>query len=67
MTGGGGGYGTRMSVKSNDGGRGGYVQECQYKGVLTVSESNDGEGGVYVQECHEKYTGEGGGYGTRSQ
>ncbi len=29
MTGEGGGYGTRMSVKSNDGGGGVMVQECQ--------------------------------------
>ncbi len=36
--GGGGGYGTRMSVKSNDGGGGVIVQECQSK-VMT------GEGG----------------------
>ncbi len=37
--GGGGGYGTRMSVKSNDGGGGVMVQECQWK-VMT------GEGGL---------------------
>ncbi len=52
--GGGGGYGTRMSVKSNDGGGGVMVQECQWK-VMT------GEGGVMVQECQWKVmTGEGG-------
>ncbi len=40
----GGGYGTRMSVKSNDGGGGGYGTRMSVK-------SNDGGGGVMVQEC----------------
>ncbi len=44
MTGEGGGYGTRMSVKSNDGGGGGYGTRMSVK-------SNDGGGGVMVQEC----------------
>ncbi len=44
MAGGGGGYGTRMSVKSNDGGGGGYGTRMSVK-------SNDGGGGVMVQEC----------------
>ncbi len=56
MTGEGGGYGTRMSVKSNDGGGGGYgtrisvkrgvmVQECHKNTYLTFLL------GVIVQEC----------------
>ncbi len=44
MTGEGGGYGTRMSVKSNDGGRGGYGTRMSVK-------SNDGGGGAQFSEA----------------
>ncbi len=42
-----GGYGTRMSVKSNDGGRGGYGTRMSVK-------SNDGGGGVWYKNVSEK-------------
>ncbi len=45
--GGGGGYGTRMSVKSNDGGGGGYGTRMSVK-------SNDGGGGLWYKNVSEK-------------
>ncbi len=52
--GGGGGYGTRMSVKSNDGGRGGYGTRMSVK-------SNDGGGGGYGTRMSVKSNDGGGG------